>query len=204
MKPEDYARLEKDYSFKRSYLNNTPWWKSFLMIPPILLLFIGLAGILYLFHLDKLASLYILPYLVLFVIGTVLLKATKKHIQKEKMATPEAFHVCLAKPIWEKSGLVYVIFANDTHRHNKHYINNLANKISVESFSGEYDSTPKNKSTLICDNENNADYYLRIFEAKDITKRNKNWREDYIFPVLYVDDKYTFIIKKKDLTFYGK
>ncbi|MFV0419559.1 MAG: hypothetical protein ACK5KT_12630 [Dysgonomonas sp.] len=204
MKPESYAKLEKDYSFKRSYLNNTPWWKNILMVPPILLLFVGLAGILYLFHLDKLVSLYILPYLVLFVIGTVLLKATKKHIQKTKMTVPESFRVCLAKPIWEKSGLVYTIYANDTHRHNKHYINNLVNKISADEFAGEHGSAPKDKSLLIHDNENNADYYLRIFEAKNITKRNQSWREEYLFPILHIDDKYTFIIKKKDLSFYGE
>lgn len=204
MRAEDYAKLEKDYSFKRSYLNNTPWWRNILMIPPILLLFIGLAGILYLFHLDKLVSLYIIPYLVLFVIGTILLKAIKRHIQKTKMTETGAFHVCLAKPIWEKSGLVYVVFVNDTHRHNKHYINNLASNIPAEDLAGKYGLSPKDKSLLIHDNKINADYYIRIFEAKDIEKRNKSWREDYMFPVLYIDDKHTFVIKKKDLNFYGK
>lgn len=204
MKPEDYAKLEKDYSFKRSYLNNTPWWKNLLMVPPILFLFVGLAGILYLFHLDQLISLYLIPYLVFFVIGTIWLKAAKRHIQKGKMAVPGSFHICLAKPIWEKSGLVYAIFTNDTHRHNKHYINNLANKMSAESFAGENSSSPKNQSLPVHDEENNADYYIRIFEAKDISKYNSSWREDYIFPVLYIDDKYTFVVKKKDLNFYGK
>lgn len=204
MNPENYANLEKDYSFKKSYLNNTLWWKNVLMVPPTLLLFIGLAGILYLFQLDKLVSLYIIPYLILFVVGTVLLKAIKKHIQKSKMTVAGSFHICLAKPIWEKSGFVYTIFTNDTHRHNKHYINNLANKISAEILAEEYGLSPKNKSVLIHDDDNNSDYYIRIFEAKDISKRNKSWREDYVIPVLYIDDKYTFIVKKKDMNFYGK
>lgn len=197
MKPEDYIKLEKDKNFKKSYLNATSWWRNVLLIPPILLLFIGLAGILYLSHIDKLISLYIIPYIAIFIVGTIWLKAIKKHIQKKMMTLPEAFRVCLAKPIWEKNGQVYALFVNDTHRHNKHYINNLVAKIPSDSLLEEY--TVEKDSRLLHDDQNNVDYYIRRFEAKDIAKRNNDWRQDYLFPVLYIDNKHTFIIKKKDL-----
>jgi len=204
MKAEDYAKLEKDYSFKRSYLNNTPWWKNILIIPPILILFVGLVGILYLFKHDMLVSLYIIPYLILFVVGTIWLKAIKKHIQKAKMAVEGAFHVCLAKPVGEKDGFVYAVFVNDTHRYNKHYINNLVKNISLDDILARDGSPFRKESVMIHDEESNSDFYMRAYLPKDITKRNAGWQEDDLFPVLYIDDKYTFIIKKKDLSFYGK
>ncbi|MDR2953718.1 MAG: hypothetical protein LBV43_01385 [Prevotella sp.] len=204
MKPDDYAKLEKDYSFKRSYLNNTPWWKNLAMLPPVLLLFAGLIGILYLFRNDMLASLYIIPYIVLFVLGTIFLKTTKGYIQKQKINKEGAFRVCLAKPFWEKSGHVYVAFVTDSHRYNKHYINNLVKNISLDSIIEKYSPSMKRQSHLVHDEESNMDFYIRIYDDKDITKRNATWRDEYLFPVLYIDDQYTYIIKKKDLSYYGK
>ena len=77
MKANDYAKLEKDYDFKRHYFNNTFWWKTLLMVPPICFLFVGLVGIIYLFNSDMLVSWYIIPYLFLFTVGTIWLKALK-------------------------------------------------------------------------------------------------------------------------------
>ena len=203
MKADDYAKLEKDYSFKRSYLNNTPWWRTLSMLPPICFLFVGLVGILYLFKHDMLISLHLIPYLALFVVGTILLKAIKRYIQKAKISQPGSFLLCLAKPIGEKDGYVYAAFVNDSHRYNKHYINNLSKDISFDAVL-EKDGCPfRKQSVLIHDDENNAGYYVRAYEKKDLNKRFVTWEEDGLFPVLYIDDKYTFIVKKKDLTYYG-
>lgn len=204
MKPQDYAKLESDYSFKRSYLNKTPWWKSLLLVPPVCFLFVGLVGVIYLLKNDMLISLYIIPYLLLFVIGTIWLKAIKRHIHKVKMANAGSFHVCLAKPVWEKENQVFAIFVNDAHRHNKYYIENLVEKISSEKLLEKYNPSFKKEAHLIHDDENDADFYLRVYDMKEINKQNPDWRDKYLFPILYIDDKYTFVIKKKDLVFYTR
>ncbi|WP_029905262.1 hypothetical protein [Prevotella sp. 10(H)] len=190
----DYTKLEKDNSFKKSYINSTLWWKNILLAPPILLLFGGLIGIIYIFHLDKLVSWYILPYLILFVVGTILLKATKKYLQKGMMTTPGSFIVCLAKPIGEKDGYTYAAFVKDTHRHNKHYINNETKDLSFDEIIASGQPFTKKSMPL-----GEKEIYIRAYPTKEITKRNASWREEDIFPILYIDDKYTFVIKKKDL-----
>ncbi len=203
MKPEDCARLEKDYSFKRSYLNETPWWKTLLMVPPICLLFTGLVGIIYLYHHDKLISLILIPYLVLFVAGTIWLKALKKYIQKEKIAKPGSFLVCMALPVKEKDGYVYAAFTNGTHRYNKHYVNSMVKKNPLDARIEEDSILFRKQSVLIHDEETNEGFYVRAYETKKLNSRFITWREDGLFPVIYIDDKYTFVVKKKDLTYYG-
>lgn len=203
MKANDYAKLEKDYSFKKGYINNTLWWKSILMVPPVCFLFAGLVGILYLFNLDQLVSWYIIPYLIFFVVGTVLLKAIKKYIQKTMISKPESFLICLAKPIGEKAGNTYAAFVKDTHRHNKYYIADEIKDISLDEILVTYNEPFAKRTVLVRDEENNTELYVRAFPTKDINKRNPAWREDDLFPVLYIDDKYTFIIKKKDLVIPG-
>lgn len=199
MKPNDYAKLEKDYSFKKSYLKNTPWWKTILMLPPVCFLFVGLIGILYLFNNEMLASWYIIPYLAFFVIGTIWLKAMKRHIQKTMMATEGSFHVCLAKSIGEKDGYVYSAFTNDSRRHDKYNIINIAKGLSLDEILSKQNEPFRKKTVLVQDEVNGTNIYIRAYFNNDITKRNPDWRENELFPVLYINDKYTFIVKKKDL-----
>lgn len=203
MKPNDYTKLEKDYSFKKSYLKATPWWKSILMLPPTCFLFVGLIGLLYLFNNGMLASWYVIPYLAFFVVGTIWLKAIKKHIQKTMITAPGAFNICLAKSIGEKEGYIYCVFTNDKHRHDKHYMANMAKGISLEEILSKQNEPFKKKSVLLHDDKSGSEFYLRAYFNNDITKRNPDWQEDGLFPVLYINDKYTFIVKKKDIIAYS-
>lgn len=204
MKPQDYTKLEKNYNFKRRYLNKTLWWKNILLIAPIGFLFIGLAGVIYLLKNDMLASLYVIPYLIFFVVGTIWLKAIKRHIQKAKMVEPSAFRVCLAKTVKEDDRRVFSVFVNDTHRHNNYYIKNLADRIDIDALLEGNSALSEAGTHLINDPENEIDCYLNVSTAKEITKLNAKWNNDSVFPVLYIDEKYTFVIKAKDLVFYTK
>ncbi|MDH6309886.1 hypothetical protein M2451_002257 [Dysgonomonas sp. PFB1-18] len=199
MKQDDYAKLEKDQQFKKDYLNRTMWWKSVLMVPPVCFLFVGLVGILYLYKQDLLISWYITPYLILFVIGTVWLKAIKKHIQKTKMEVDGAFRVCLASPVGEKGGYTYLVYANDSHRHNKYYVKTLAKDIDFADLSEKYTDSVKKKQVSVQNSENNESYYVVAYKTKDVEKCNKDALTDEIIPLLYIDDNNTLIIKKKDL-----
>ncbi|WP_108822985.1 hypothetical protein [Dysgonomonas sp. Marseille-P4361] len=204
MKPQDYAKLEGDYSFKRSYLSKTPWWKTILIIAPICLLFVGLAGIIYILKQDMLASLYSIPYLALFVVGTIWFKAIKRHIFKTKINTPDSFLVCLARPIHEEVNKVFSVFITDSHRHNSYYIKNLGEKIEFEELIKKDSNLQKKGVHPIYDDNSESNLFLFVSDAKDISKKNKSWNKEETFPVLYIDKDYTFAIKAKDLTFYTK
>lgn len=200
MKPNDYAALEKDYNLKKSYLNNTLWWKNLSMLPPVLVMFIGLAGLLYLFQYDKLYSLYAIPYILLFAVGTIWLKAMKKHLQKAAMALPGAFHVCLAATIGEKKDLLYAVFVNNTRRYDKYYITNLAQNISLHEVLSDNKASFRKKAVQIHDVESDTDIYVRAYAKKDVVSRNAGWSlsEGY-FPVLFINEKDVPVIKRKDL-----
>lgn len=201
MKANEYSKLEKDYDFKKIYLNKTLWWKNILMVAPICFLFAGLVGIIYLFNSNMLVSLYTIPYLILFVVGTIWLKTIKKHIQKAIMAREGAFHICLAASIGDKGDYTYAIFVNDTHRYDKYHITNLAKEVSLHNLLEKYDISFKKKAILIQDEENNESFYIRAYPKKEIAKKNAGWSisEGY-FPVLYINDIDVPIIKRKDLT----
>jgi hypothetical protein len=200
MRPNDYAALEKDYNFKKSYLNKTLWWKNLSMLPPVLIMFVGLAGLLYLFQYDKLYSLYAIPYILLFAIGTIWLKAIKKYLQKAAMAVPEAFHVCLAATIGEKKDILYAAFVNNTRRYDKYYITNLARNISLHEILSENKEPFLKKAVLIHDKESDTDIYVRAYAKQDVVKQNAGWSLDEgYFPVLFIDEKNVPVIKRKDL-----
>ncbi|MDR0824523.1 MAG: hypothetical protein LBN74_05475 [Prevotella sp.] len=200
MKQNDFAKLEKDNDFRKSYLNRTMWWKNILMIAPVCFLFAGLTGILYLFNIDMLFSLYIIPYLILFIIGTIWLKAIKKHLQKVAMVAQGAFHVCLAASVGDKDGYTYAVFVNDTHRYDKYYITNLAKEISLQELLAKNNAPFRKKAVSIHHDESNTDMYMRAYPKKEIAKRNAGWslNEGY-FPVLYINDKDVPVVRRKDL-----
>lgn len=200
MKQDDYSRLEKSYDFKRNYINETKWWASPLFIAPALLLFVGLVGILYLFRSDMLVSLYIIPYLLIFMVGTIWLKAVKKHIQKTMIKKEGSFLICVAHPVSEKNGYLYSIFTTDRYRHNKHYLNNIVKSLSESNITDNEQA--KNKAIVMHDEESDTDYYVKAFPIKDIKKRNKDWKSEDNFPVLFIDEKYVSIIKAKDFNFF--
>ncbi len=200
MKPNDYAALEKDSNFKKSYLSKTLWWKNLSMLPPVLIMFVGLAGLLYLFQYDKLYSLYAIPYILLFAVGTIWLKALKTYLQKAAMAAPEAFHVCLAATVGEKKDVLYAVFVNNTRRYDKYYITNLAQNVSLHEILSEYKEPFFKKAILIHDKESDTDIYVKAYEKKHVVKENAGWSLDEgYFPVLFIDEKNVPVIKRKDL-----
>lgn len=197
MKPTDYMKLEGDFAFKRSYLNRTAWWMNGLLIAPTLFLFLGLAGVMYLLNNDMLLSWYVIPYLVFFVIGTVWLKAVRRHIRKSRMAVEGAFRVCLAKAVGEKDGYVYTVFTNGNKRHNEHLIKQLGDSLNVDEMPEQ--RMARKRSVAMRDEASDTDFYLRAFQKGDLRKYNPKAGEGRVFPVLFIDTKYTFVVRGQDL-----
>lgn len=193
MKTGEYSKLEKDIDFKKTYLNSTLWWKSILLVPPVCLLFVGLLGILYLFSYDKLVSWYVAPYLLLFILGTIWLKAIRKHLQKAMLAAQGAFRICVAKSVGEQNGYVYTLFVNNEKRHNQHFITRLAESLSADELMAN--AAAKKKNILLHDEESDTAFYLRAYPIKDLNKKNPLWKDEGCFPVLYINEKYAPVVK---------
>lgn len=199
MKPSDCVQLEKSKPFKRDYLKGIYWWKSILLIAPACFLFVGLAGVIYLLEEQMLATWYVIPYVAFFVVGTIWLKAVKKHLQDKVLNAEGTFLVCMAARFLEKDGYVSVVFTTGDKRHDNHFIKKIANKLSSGNNLSETDLTASRKKALPQhDDESGTDFYVRTYFHANLSRRNAHWRDEDTFPILYINPKKVEVIKKRD------
>lgn len=199
MKPSDYQKLEADKNFKRHYMNKTLWWKSFLLLAPACLLFIGLAGIMYMAYNERLWTLYSVPYILVFALGTVWLKAIKKYIQDRLLRKLGSYLACAGKSLGNYQGRYYFIFCKDSKRHNELLINSLSDHIKLESLSSEQLSIAKKAAIEIETAETDSPIYLKAFSVSKVLKTNRENISEGITPLLYISAKDVFVIRNKDL-----
>lgn len=199
MKPSEYKKLEDNKPFKRYYMNKTLWWKNFLIIAPASLLFIGLAGIMHMSYNDRLWTLYAVPYIVVFALGTIWLKGIKKYIQDKLLSKQDMYLACASRSLGNYKGRYYFIFSKDNKRHNEVLINQLADELSLDSFSDEQLSQAKKAAIEIETSEKETQMYLRGLTVGYVEKANKQSISVGITPLLYVSLKDVFVIRDKDL-----
>ncbi|WP_163356864.1 hypothetical protein [Dysgonomonas sp. 25] len=197
MKAADCVKLEDKTIFKKEYLKQTGWWKNYSFIPPSLLLFLGLAGLIYLTKAEMLVTFYSIPFVLVFLLGTIWMKAVKKHIRDAKFNHPETFRVCLAQPVTTINGYTCLVFTLGQKRHNAFFAKQLAEEISVDENTL---SLYKNKVQKQHVQSVDADCYVIAYPTSIIHKKNPLWDENKeVLPLLYVDEKNVLVIKGKDL-----
>lgn len=199
MRPNEYKNLEQDQLFKRRYLGNILWWKNFLLIAPSLLVFIGLAGVLYMAQDGQIKSWYVVPYVVVFVLGLIWVKAVKKYLQDKLLKDKERFLACAARSIGDKGGYYYFIFTKDSKRHNEALINQLAAEVDINNLTAEDLTTAKKQMVEIKTSEQETPIYIKAFTKGNISRTNSQQIGIGITPLLYVSPKNIFVIRKKDL-----
>lgn len=199
MKSSQYKELEKDKKFKKYYLQKTSWWQDYLLVPSIPLLFIGLAGIMYMASNDRLWTWYTIPYILIFIFGTILLKGAKKHVQGKILSNKGSFLACAARAIGDKEGRYYFIFSKSNKRHNESLINDLADNLSIDSFTEEELSKAKKEKTAISTTEEDTQIYLVGIKVDKVLKTNKENLGTGITPLIYISPKEVFVIRNKDL-----
>lgn len=196
MKAATCVRLENDIPFKKDYLNKISWWKSPLIIAPSLLLFLGLAGMIYLTRYDMLLTPYLIPFVLVFLAGTIWLKAVKKHLQKIRLDDEKAFKVCMAHPVAQERGYTCFVFETEQKRHNSFYIKQLSANLNIHT-----DNLYLYKKRPILQNDpvSGISYYIIAYQTTNVHKQNSSWKEGAPLPVLYVDHLNVFVIKGKYL-----
>lgn len=196
MSTSDLAKLENNKKLKKDYLNKTLWWKTPLLIAPVCFLFIGLAGLLYLHKIDMLISYYSIPFVLVFAIATIWLKSVKRYIVNTKLAVQGSYLVCAAKAVETDSQYAYVVFVTSAQRHYEHHVSKLASGLTKEDIAS-IKMQAGHKTAVLYNEDGEAPYYAKAFKLKDINKQCSNWNEEKAIPLLFVDEKYVFIINKK-------
>lgn len=199
MKQIDYSKLEKSNAFKKSYYSKTIWWFHLSMIAPLLLIFIGTVGLVYLVKQQLLASFYTIPYFLLFILGTVLLRVVKQHLFKTTVDKENSYLICVAKNIEEKDGYVYTLFVTDKRRHDANVVSHLSKKIDCAKLVSDHQLAAQKTAILIDDEKTGENFYLRAYAIYNINKRCADWKEKGSFAVLYIDERNVPIVKKIDL-----
>ncbi len=184
------AELEKDKSYKRRQIPFSYQWMSWLYVGPILLLFMSLFSILYLLKGHNLVNWYVIPYLIVFVVATIWLKAVRKYINDKLLNNPEAFITAFAKPVLTDKYKVYSLFSAGANRHNPTYIEHQASQVSSSYADLIPQMKPGQALPLFADDENNSDdLYLCCLRKFSVRKNNIGWNEQDSFPVLLINKK---------------
>lgn len=199
MKAKSYKELERDKSFKRRYLSKTIWWNSFTFVPPALVLFIGLAGILFLRENDKLISWFTIPYIVLFLLGAIWFKVAKKHVQDKELTDPNKFLVCASRLVDSRYGYHYFVVSFDEKRHDEAWIKKIGDDLSLDSFKEEDLKRAKKKPIKVENAEICHPIFLKAFQMNHVLKTNARDLDKGITPLLYVSENNIFVIRNKDL-----
>lgn len=156
MNADKLQRLEKSKKFKKRFYNKEVW-RNYAIIPPSMVLFVSLFGILYLLNLDRLVSIYAIPCVIFLILGTMWLKAVRRYILTQKISEDKVFLICLSIPLVQNNGKGIAVFSVGNNRHNKGYLEKKRKEI-FDSISLDSDLTSKSGLQLIP----NTDIYIVI------------------------------------------
>lgn len=137
MNADKLLRLEKNKKFRKKFYNKQVW-KNYAIIPPSVILFAALFGGLYLFNTDRLISLYSIPCILLLLLGTIWLKATRKYIVTQNISDDKTFLICPSIVLTQQNGKTIRMFSIGNNRHNKHYLEKSKKDI-LERLSADSD-----------------------------------------------------------------
>ncbi len=186
----ELAELEKDKSFIKSQIPFSLKWKSWLYVGPVLVIFMSIFSVLYLLEEGKLATWYVIPYIVVFVIATIWFKAVRKHLLTNFLNTPDNFITAFAKPVLVDKYKVYTLFSAGANRHNTKFIEHQASLVSNAYADLIPQLKPGQAVPLFTDNENSSDsLYLSCHRNFTVRRNNIGWNEKDSFALLMINKK---------------
>lgn len=146
MNNDNIQKLEQNIKFKKKILSKDIW-KNKAILPPSVIIFGGLFGIVYLMNLNLLISLYTIPFVILFAIGTIWIKSSKRYIVNQKLEKKNPFLICLALPLDDTKRKDVVIFCTSKNKLNRYYLEKkrkeiLAKEDAIQT-SLKHDEAPK-------------------------------------------------------------
>jgi len=94
MTSEQLSNIEKNIKFKR-YICAQELWKNYALVPPFIVLFGSLFGLIYLLNTDMLISWYSVPSVILFILGTIWFKFTRRFLIEKKSKEITSIKICV-------------------------------------------------------------------------------------------------------------
>ncbi|MEN9918423.1 MAG: hypothetical protein RL662_859 [Bacteroidota bacterium] len=191
MNNHDIERLEKNIQLKKKILGKNIW-RNYAIVPPSLILFIGILGILSLYNMDKLFSLYTIPFIILFVLGTIWLKSTKKYLINKVILNNTSIQVCRTIPLITEDKKTVLLFSTNKNRNNKNYLE----KEKGEIIKGEINiKNIKKTSTPIDNSESKMILLPRFIQLlkQRYTTSNEYW-------IAYINNQEIHFLSSKMIT----
>lgn len=149
MDTKNLKDLENNAKLKQKYYAKGIW-KNYAFVPPTLIVFIGLFGLLYLFKDDLLISFYSIPFALILLLGAIWIKSTKRYLINQRKEKSKTFVICKAVPLtYGNSDLI--MFASGNNRHNNYYIEKKKNEF--EEQYGITDRLNINELTKLADSD---------------------------------------------------
>lgn len=128
MEIDKIKKLEKNKGFKRSFFTNQVW-RKYALVPPALVLFVSLFGVVYMYNSDRLISYYCLPFIVLLLISTIWFKSTRKYLINQEVESSPDFALCLVLPLYREAGKQYYLFNTGANRLNRYLLEKVKTDI---------------------------------------------------------------------------
>ena len=128
MNTSQLTKLEKNKKFRKK-ITSEGIWKNYAFVPPSILLFISIFGLVYLLNIDLLVSLKAIPFAIIFLLATLWFKSVRKYIINKKITEQDFFQICLATPLFEEADNTILLFATNNQRHDQNYLEKQKNLI---------------------------------------------------------------------------
>lgn len=203
MQVGDYKKLENNKALKRIYLNKTLWWLKLAMLSPVLLIFIGLAGVIHFIRLELTSNYFMYAYAAVFILGLIWLKYVKRYLQDKALTDVERINIVPSLKLTTKSGRDYLLFLQGDKRHNEALLKKLKESI-VESSIDEAIYNKAKKVPQHIELLDDSSLYLTAIGKVQIIRAYKNSSIPNFIPLILIDKKEVFAIKAKDINKYLK
>jgi len=187
MNSDKITKLENSTKLKKKILSKGIW-KSYSFIPPSLVLFVGILGLIYLFRMDYLLTNYSIPFVVIFAIGTIWFKSTKRYLVNKRIADSTVFLVCLCIPLKKSGKNTIFLFSTGKNRNNKYYLEKEKRDL-LERYNDLELFNEKDKAVKI----DGTDLYTMI------TQPPKASGSDEIYWIVYSGDENINFLSSKDI-----
>ncbi len=181
--------IEKNKKFWR-YVLSKGVWKNYAFVPPSLVLFGGLFGLLYLYQSDRLLSWYSSPFVIIFTIGTIWFKSTRKYLVDRKIKNISRLVICAPVVLSKVGRVTFLLFSSNNDRHRLNFNEQKKSKI-LENKNFLNDIELRLKKGTVALLPDNSNIFIIKYLSNIFTKRS-------------IDDVCVVFIDEQEVQFVSK
>lgn len=194
MSTQNISNLEENKKLKQ-YVFGKGIWKNYAFVPPSLVLFAGLFGLIYLYKEDLLLSWHSIPFIVIFALGTIWFKATRRYLVNKKIEETSSFVICASVLLTDVKRNSLLLFSTNNHRQNINYLEKQKKDLLGDAdFNPELILNQLKKEKYIPLNNDNL-----FVTQQHIRKELFNGLKETPY-IIIINNSFLQILKKQDLS----